>query len=121
MKQVFRPLIHANVSSCCLLQLGQIYVDLNRFLPVHISPSFPCLILTALSDTQDIHQGSPTFSRKRVTAVIVDWFAGPAWKNENKCAPNCLNYCEIFIACAQFTNVNAGCIIQPGGKRVGDP
>ena len=35
-------------------------------------------------------------------------------------APNHLNYCIIFIAYTQFTNMSAGRIIQPGGPRVGD-
>jgi hypothetical protein len=30
--------------------------------------------------------------------------------------PHYLNYCEIFTAYAQFTNVAAGRIIQPGGR-----
>ena len=67
MQQDFRPLIHAVTPSCCPLQLGQIYVDLYHFLPVHISPPFPYVNLTALSETQYIYiyiyiyHGSPTF------------------------------------------------------------
>jgi hypothetical protein len=34
---------------------------------------------------------------------------------------NLLNYCVIFIVYTQFTNVSAGCIIQDGGPRAGDP
>jgi hypothetical protein len=70
MQQDFRPLIHAVVPSCCPLQLGQIYVDLYQFLPVHISPHFPNLNLTALSETQEVHHGSPTFLWKRATPDI---------------------------------------------------
>jgi len=33
--------------------------------------------------------------------------------------PTCLNYCEIFIVCTEFTNVAAGRIIQTGGPRFG--
>jgi hypothetical protein len=35
--------------------------------------------------------------------------------------PNRQNYCVIFIVYIQFTNVAAGCSIQAGGQRVGDP
>jgi len=35
--------------------------------------------------------------------------------------PKFLNYCKIFAACTQFTNVHSGRIIQPGGPQVGDP
>jgi len=34
--------------------------------------------------------------------------------------PNCQNKCAVFIVYAQFTDV-AGCIIQAGRQRVGDP
>jgi len=33
----------------------------------------------------------------------------------------CLNYCEIFIVDIEFTNVAAGCKIQPSGPWVSDP
>lgn len=33
----------------------------------------------------------------------------------------CLDYCVIFIAYAQFTNVVTGRIIQPDRPKVGDP
>jgi hypothetical protein len=35
--------------------------------------------------------------------------------------PNCLKYCVIFVIYTQFTNTIAGCIIKPGGPRVGNP
>jgi len=34
--------------------------------------------------------------------------------------PNCQNYCEILVVYTQFNNVAAGCVIQPGGLRIGD-
>jgi hypothetical protein len=34
---------------------------------------------------------------------------------------NRLNYCVIFVLYTQFTNAAAGCTIQSGGPRVGDP
>jgi len=35
--------------------------------------------------------------------------------------PEFLNYCKIFAACTQFTNVGLGSIIQPSGPQVGNP
>ena len=42
--------------------------------------------------------GSPTFVWQRATPVIVGWFGGSTWKNNNKWYTlTCLNYCEMFI------------------------
>jgi hypothetical protein len=34
--------------------------------------------------------------------------------------PNRLNYCVIFMVYAQFTNLDAGRITEPGGPRIGN-
>jgi hypothetical protein len=52
-----------------------------------------------------------TFLWQRAKPVIVGWFAGCTWKNNNKWC-TCINYCEIFIVHAEYTSVSAGRIVQ---------
>ena len=69
-----------------------------------------CTLLYILAQTNYVtlliflNVGAPTFLSERVTLVIVGLFAGRMWKNS-------LNYCEMFIAYALFTNLAADLLV----------
>ena len=62
---------------------------------------------------------SPTFLA-RAAQITVGTVRATHGKITVSGIPNCLYYFKIIIVYTQYINVAVGCIIQPGGLRVGD-
>jgi hypothetical protein len=61
------------------------------------------------------------FYGKGLLPLLLAVSGAPRGKITISSIPNCLNYCEIFIAYTKVTNESSGLIVQTDWTRFGDP